>query len=127
MTRFRSALPGSETGELIEVTAVAELLAGLLSGSVPLTLTVLEKSPPVVGVTTMVIYAVPLKAPTLQVTVPPEKEQLPRVLPAETKVTQVGNVSVTTTPVGVTVGPLLVTAIEEVRLPDARTSGSGES
>src|SRR5581483_714278 len=92
---------------LTVLETVAVSFAALLSGSVPLTLTVLLTVPVAVGVTMMLTPALLVRFPMLQVTVPPANEQLPALAVAETNVTPAGSVSVTTTPVAVEVGPLL--------------------
>src|SRR5437870_4535502 len=96
------------------VVADAVLLAVLGSVSFPLTVAVLVIDPAVAGaVTVMVIVALAPEArlPTVQVTVPDACVQVPWLEDAETKVTPLGRVSVTTTPVA-GLGPLLVAVTE---------------
>src|SRR5260370_22510691 len=101
---------GTEPGELVLVTArsatgvtvvvtEAELLAGLGSGSVALTvaLLVMEGAAAACGVTTMVAVALFNamlgRAPTLHVTVPAACEQEAWLAGAETKATPAGRVA----------------------------------
>src|SRR5713101_334317 len=123
---------GTDVGELVLVTAMsatgftvvvteAELLAGLGSGSVALTLAVLvmEGAAAACGVTTIVAVALFNamlgRAPTLHVTMPAACEQEPWLALAETKVTPAGRVSVMVTLVAPP-GPLLVAVNVYVRL-----------
>src|SRR5712692_5613831 len=123
---------GTDVGELVLVTAMsatgvtvvvteAELLAGLGSGSVALTLAVLvmEGAAAACGVTTMVAVALFNamlgRAPTLHVTVPAACEQEPWLALAEKKVTPAGRVSVMVMLVAPP-GPLLVAMSVYVRL-----------
>src|SRR5205807_2369298 len=93
---------------LTVVLAVAVLLSGFGSASVPLTLAVLVSVPAAVGWTTIVTVALaPLaRFPRLHVTVL-VPEQLPWPAEADTKVTPLGSVSLTVTPVAPE-GPLLM-------------------
>src|SRR5216684_1797309 len=94
----------------IVVVADAVLLAVFGSGSLPLTVAVLVMVPAVAGaVALMVIVALAPEArlPTVQVTVPDAWVQVPWLEVAEPKVTPLGRVSVTVTPVA-GLGPLLV-------------------
>jgi hypothetical protein len=95
---------------LTVVLAVAVLFAVFGSNSLLFTLALLVITSTTVGLTTILTVAVaPLaRFPTLQVTVPPDRVQLPWLGVAETKATLEGNVSVTSTPVA-SDGPLLVT------------------
>src|SRR5229473_5788785 len=84
------------------VAAEAVLLAVFGSGSLPFTVAVLVTVPAVAGaVALMVIVALAPEArlPTEQVTVPEAKVQVPWLEVAEPKVTPLGRVSVTVTPV----------------------------
>jgi hypothetical protein len=96
--------------ELTVVVAVAELLAGVGSGSVAVTVAVFDSIAAAVGVTTMVMVALPLFTipPRLQVTVPAPCVQTGPVGVTETKVTPAGRVSVSTTFVA-SRGPALLT------------------
>jgi hypothetical protein len=94
------------------VLVVALLLLPSGSDSFPEALAVLLIFPAELGVTTMVIAALPPipRFPILHVTVPPISEQLPCVEEEETYETSVGKESATVTPVAPS-GPLLVTVI----------------
>src|SRR5205809_664114 len=84
------------------VDADAVLLAVFESGSLPLTVAVLVMVPAVAGaVALMVIVALAPEArlPTEQVTVPEALVQVPWLEDAETKLTPLGRVSLTVTPV----------------------------
>src|SRR5229473_6172092 len=86
----------------IVVVADAVLLAVFGSGSLPFTVAVLVMVPAVAGaVALMVIVALAPEArlPTEQVTVPEALVQVPWLDVAEPKVTPLGRVSVTVTPV----------------------------
>jgi hypothetical protein len=91
--------------------AVAELLVGLGSGTVEVTLTVFDNEPVWDGVTTIVIVALAAFdiVPKLHVTVV-VPEQLPCDAIADTNVTPAGNTSVAVTFVALS-GPLFVTVI----------------
>src|SRR3989442_1610311 len=80
----------------------AGVFAGVESGSLPLTVAVLVMVPAVAGaVALMVIVALAPEArlPTEQVTVPEALVQVPWLEDAETKLTPLGRVSLTVTPV----------------------------
>src|SRR2546426_893686 len=90
-----------------EVLADAELLAAFGSDSLPVTVAVLEMLPAVAGAVALMVNVelAPLaRLPAAQVTVP---ALLVQPALADTKVTPVGRVSVTLTPVAVA-GPLFV-------------------
>jgi hypothetical protein len=99
--------------ELTVVVVVAELLADVGSVSVAVTLAVLVRVPVAVGVTTMVIVALPpfTIPPRLHVTMPPDSVHTGPVGVTETKVTPVGSVSVSTTLVASAGPPLLTTNV----------------
>src|SRR5579872_5974561 len=84
---------------LIVLPAVALLFAGFGSGSVAVTLTVLETGPAEMAVNEMVTVEVTPGSivPRLQVTALPLLEQLPWVAAAETTASVAGKVSVTVT------------------------------
>src|SRR3989441_3795815 len=94
--------------EKTSVSAVAILLIGVGSVSLPVTTAVLVILPGAVGVTTMVTVAVVSFAipPILQVTIVATRAQLPRVDVAETNVTLLGSLSESVTPEAGS-GPLL--------------------
>src|SRR5438105_3353068 len=99
---------------MTEVVADAVLLAAFGSASLPLTVAVFVMLPPFAGAVALIVIealAPEASEPTLQVTVPEALVQVPGVELADTKVTPVGRLSVTTTPVA-GLGPLLV-AISE--------------
>ena len=84
------------------VVADAVLLAAFGSGSLPLTVAVLVMVPAVAGAVTVMVnveLAPEARLPTEQVTVPEALVQVPWLEDAETKVTPLGRVSVTVTPV----------------------------
>ncbi len=100
----------SATGARTTVAAVAVLLAGLGSGSLPETVTVSVILPVTVGVTEMVKVALIAsgREPAEQVTFPcawVHDPAAPAAPPAEPKVTPGGSWSVSTTP-DVATGPL---------------------
>src|SRR5581483_2405249 len=107
MVRYRSALEA-----LTLVATVAELLLATRSLSALVTVAVLTIGPAEFGLATIVMLALVVTFPMLQVTVPPANEQLPTLVLAEMKVRPAGSVSVTTTPVAGEAGPLLKTVIE---------------
>ena len=85
------------------VLSVAELSAGLLSGSFVCAVAVLVIVPATVGLTVSVIIADPpaAKLGIRQVTVVPDRVQLPSVELTEMKVAPVGMVSVRRTPLAI--------------------------
>ena len=92
---FRSA------AGVIVVVSVEELFVESTSGSLAITFTALETVPDDCGLTTRVIVATlgAAKLGMRQVTVLPDRVQVPSVAPAETNDTPLGIVSVTTNPV----------------------------
>ena len=86
---------------MIIVVSMEELFVESGSGSLALTVAALEIVPGDGGLTTRVIVAMPAAAKLgmRQVTVIPERVQVPRVEVAETNETPFGIVSVTTNPV----------------------------